>query len=399
MEASVILVGDELVAGKIADTNGRWLAEKLLLQGIPTREIRMVKDNPQALAIALSQCNQHSSLVITTGGLGPTLDDRTKNILAEFFSAPLEEHPEARKMVQKHYQRRSRSVPPENTYHLIPKGFAPLSNPCGLAPGLFLEREGRITAALPGVPREMRMMAEQSLFPLLPKMASPNKLTIRTRGLTEEDIFLNVCPGLWEKMAAFGTVASLPTPTGIDLHVALSPGSPADELKALLKKSPIDKHIWQWGNLSLPALLLKEIKERGLTFSLAESATGGLASSLITDVPGASENFAGGVIAYNNAIKKDVLAVPEQYGPVSMDTARAMATGVQKLFNSDLAASVTGLAGPGEGTGVVIIGTAVKGGPVQAHQYHFKGNREQCKEKFALAALFDLRSRIGVSEG
>ena len=273
MEASLILIGDELIAGKVCDINGRWLAEKLLQQGISVRDIRIVKDDSQGLSEALSQCQQQSPIIITTGGLGPTPDDRTKKILSKFFAAPLQDHPSAREMVEQHYRRRRRPIPPQNAYHRLPSGFSPLFNPCGLAPGLFYKNGDTILAALPGVPREMRMMAEQELLPRLPRLSSPQKMTVRTRGLTEEDIFLNVCPGLWDDISTFGSLSSLPTPTGIDLHITLSPSASSEELVTLLKNSKLGPHVWQFGNLPLPALLLKEARERGLTLALAESAT------------------------------------------------------------------------------------------------------------------------------
>ena len=399
MRASLILIGDELVSGKVHDTNGFWLAQQLSLRGIHPRRIYLIEDDKQSLDESLRQCWKASDMIIVTGGLGPTPDDRTKNILSQFFSVPLEHHESAEKMVLQHYSRKNRPVPTENTYHLLPKGFAPLFNPCGLAPGLFRSEEGKVLACLPGVPREMRAMAEQELFPRLETASPADILTVRTYGVTEEDIFLKLCPGLWERLSAFGKVASLPRNTGIDLHITLS-APRKNELKDLLKDSPLNNHIWQFGTLSLPALILKKIGDKNLTLSLAESATGGLMSSMLTDTPGASRSFMGSLVAYDNDIKKRILSVPEEHmGPphqaISVETARSMAEGVQKLFNTDLAVALSGLAGPPgvedvRPVGTLVLGTASSHTSSQAREYQFSGNREQLKERFALTGLFAL---------
>ena len=398
MRASLIMIGDELVSGRVQDTNGHWLANRLSRRGLSPRRVLLVRDDEGDLREALRSCWADSKLVVTTGGLGPTPDDKTKAILSTFFSAPLEHHPEAWELARKHYARRRRTVPPENTYHLLPRGFAPLPNPHGLAPGLFFSQDDKILACLPGVPREMEMMAEDELFPRLETPSPPEVLTVRTHGVTEEDIFLKLCPGLWERMSSFGKVSSLPRSTGIDLHITLT--SSPDELKKILGDSPLNPHIWQFGNISLPALILKKMKKRNLTLALAESATGGLLSSLITDVPGASDSFLGSVTAYNNRIKHGVLSVPMEclrtdHGPVNAGTARAMAKGALKLYGSDLAIAITGLAGPpspsdSRPVGSLVIGTATAQGDVNAKEYHFTGTRQQIKERFAIAGLFDL---------
>ena len=403
MRASLILIGDELLNGKVQDTNGSWLAQQLFFRGIFCEKISLVNDDEGELSKVLSQCWNDSDMVITTGGLGPTPDDKTKQILSHFFSAPLEHHPEAEKLTKKHYSRRNRPLPEKNTYSRLPHGFSPLFNPCGLAPGLLLDKDNKILASLPGVPREMKMMAKQELFPRLKIAYPPNILTIRTHGVTEEDIFLKLCPELWKQLASFGKVASLPRNTGIDLHVTLS-NPRSEEIKKLLNESPLKSHIWQFGTLSLPSLVLKKIEEKTLTLALAESATGGLMSSLLTDIPGSSKSLIGSVIAYSNAVKKNILSVPEKYlrthgGPVNADTARAMATGVQKIFDSDLAISITGIAGPptpddNGPVGTVVIGTAIGNDSAEAFPYRFSGTREQLKERFALTGLFRLLSAV-----
>ena len=397
MEASLILIGDELVSGKIPDTNGTWLAQQLSRQGIRPRNISLIKDDEEGLTRALSQARNHTDIVVVTGGLGPTPDDRTKTILSHFFSAPLEHHISAEEMVRQHYARRNRPIPEGNSYHLLPRGFAPLFNHCGLAPGLLLDKKGKTFAFLPGVPREMKMMAERELFPRLPVATPADVLTVRTRGVTEEDIFLKLCPQLWQQLESFGQVASLPRSTGIDLHITLS-APKGDGIKTMLNNSPLKEHIWQWGDLSLPALILQKLAAKKLTLGLGESASGGLMASLLTDIPGASNHFRGSVVAYNNAIKKSVLSVPEEClakGAVSADTAKAMARGVQKLFDTDLAVAITGMAGPPtpadhHPVGTLVVGTVIRGQAPQAREHHFAGIREQLKERFALTGLFAL---------
>lgn len=251
-------------------------------------------------------------------------------------------------------------------------------------------------------------MVELEFYPLIKKFFAekikPNSQTvIRTQGVPEEKIFFELCPQLWKELEAFGKVSSLPHTIGIDIVISYQ----ADEKEFLKKDRLIREHvestalapyIWQWGNKPINELVFEKAREKKYTFAFAESCTGGLTSSKITDLPGSSEVFHGSIISYDNSVKENVLGVKaetlKKFGAVSAETAEEMARGARELLKTDYAVSISGIAGPGGGSvekpkGMVAIGYASKT-KSGAHVFQFPGDRIKLKDRFSDKALLTL---------
>lgn len=256
----------------------------------------------------------------------------------------------------------------------------------------------------PGVPNEFKAMMDEEFYPLIKKifgtMLKENLQTIiRTEGIPEEKIFGELCPNLWSELEKFGKVSSLPHIVGIDIIVSYHGSKRLDlEIKKVIDSTPLSKHVWHWGPEQLSELVLKKAIEKKLTFSFAESCTGGLTSSKITDFSGSSAAFLGSVVSYSNDAKMEILGVDPQtlknFGAVSVETAIEMATGAREKFNTDIAISITGIAGPTGGSeekpvGTVVIGFATKVS-TGAKSYVMPGDRLRKKDRFSERALLTL---------
>ena len=313
-------------------------------------------------------------------------------------------------MIKGNYERFGRSWTPEtNHYHFFPEDFIAISNPKGLAPGLgFFSTENKLIMAAPGVPREFTEMVELEFYPLIKKYFSkrlmPNCQTvIRTQGIPEEKIFFDLCPNLWNELLTFGKVSSLPHTIGIDIvlsyHADENEFKKRDQqIKDHIKTTALASYVWQWGNKSVSELVFERAREKKCSFAFAESCTGGLTSSKITDLPGSSEVFLGSIISYDNSVKENILGVKratlEKFGAVSIETATEMAIGVRELLKSDYAVSISGIAGPGGGSvekpkGFVAIGYASES-KSGAMLFQFPGDRIKLKDRFSDKALLTL---------
>jgi nicotinamide-nucleotide amidase len=413
MHASIIIIGDELLNGRASDANGPYLAKTLFNMGIDLKSITIVHDQDDQLCQAIKDAWEDSDLVITTGGLGPTEDDKTKGILCQLWNGELLESIEATTLVTKHYQRLGKSWDSStNSYHMIPKGFFPLFNPKGLAPGLGIMKDSKLLLSFPGVPREAQAMMNEVAPALIQKQLNPEnvslqQITIKTVGVSEEKIYGELDPLLWRKLEESGKVASYPNSMGVDI-VVIFPGDLnkkekiLNEIKSYVLSTPLASHVWQWGELTVAEYLINKARLVGKTIGFAESCTGGLSASKITDIAGCSDIFKGSIVSYSNEVKTNVLGVSEtnlqKFGAVSIETAQAMALGALNILNCDYAVSYTGIAGPSGGTvkkpvGTVAIAVAHKG-EVTSKLYQFSGGRQRLKERFSEQGLFDLLSLI-----
>ena len=408
MKVEILIIGNELLGGSHSDANGLFLANFLKKKGVSLSKMTILPDEKRQIEHALSQGIKYSDIVFLSGGLGPTNDDMTKKVLADFFSTPLKEDDLAESFVRKHYERISRRWNKQNGYHLIPQGFAAVFNEKGLAPGLVYRKGKKCVLAAPGVPWEFASMVEKEFFPWLLKNASgfagtqKRSMTIRTWGIPEEKIFHELVPELWSKLEKWGKVASLPHVMGVDIVIsALDNEWAQKEVEKFLSSTPLHAHIWQIGTVPLNEWVLQKAREKNLTVVLAESCTGGLLSSRLTDVSGSSLVFKGGVVAYSNTCKQKMLGVKERtlkdYGPISKETAVEMAIGVRKLLQGDIALSLCGVAGPGKREGISE-GTLVIGldnrGEAKGELLQMKGDRMQLKERFVQKGLYTLLSMI-----
>lgn len=418
-----IIIGNELLLGKIKDANLLWLGSFLFTKGPTLHQTQIIGDDPDAIHEALRIATQRSDLIIITGGLGPTKDDLTKACLAFFFNCPLCFHSETLNLVTQHYQRIDRTYDQTTScYHQIPQGFSPLYNPKGLAPGLMYEfAPQKFVAAFPGVPREFQSMFGEIFYPTYQKlqvdsMGNPINSTwqknflMRTFGVPEEKLFHALAPHLWDDLAKFGSVSSLPHLTGVDIGVMVQAQSSIelDEKIAALQKiaqdSPIFPHIWSYAPIDIAEYVLQKLSEQKISISVAESCTGGLIGNLLSNISGSSAVFKGGIISYQEEIKKNVLNVAPssiaKFGMVSETVAKEMAQNVQKLMNSQVAISTTGYAGPTGGDPLAGIGTVWIGIAdclgVRAKSFYFTGDRETRKLRFAHAALHFLRMELNL---
>jgi nicotinamide-nucleotide amidase len=402
-----LIIGNEILSGRTRDKNISILASQMATIGIKVDQVMVIQDDKKHIKEALDYLKSSSDLIFITGGLGPTEDDITKNTLAEYFNSPLTFSKGAEELVTTHYERKNikwnRDV---IKYDYIPQDATPLFNPAGLAPGLYFEQNEKIFISAPGVPREFKGMLTESIIPLLKEKfhfhSKIQKFTIRTRFIPEEKIFFNLYPNLWDDLAQFGNPASLPHSSGVDLVIYNYNPEDKDKIISLMENGPLKEYIWQYGDMELNEYVVKKAIEKNLTISTAESCTGGLIASQITDVSGSSQTFLGSVVCYDNDVKTDVLKVSKnemiQHGAVDGSVASQMAENCRKLIKSDLAVSITGIAGPGGGSkekpvGLAYFGISSKIGTA-SKRLQFSGDREYLKSKFTMTALFTLLDEI-----
>ncbi|MBH47305.1 MAG: hypothetical protein CME71_03950 [Halobacteriovorax sp.] len=241
MTIELIIIGDEILNGRTVDANLPWLAPWLFKQGLKLGNVSIVRDDQAQMLAALELAWSRSDIVLTSGGIGPTLDDLTKTVLAEFAGKKLQENKLARAIVENNYARLQRPWSPStNGYHLIPEDFIATDNPGGLAPGLVWLNNNKALMAAPGVPKEFALMIEQVFFPLLKTKGfnvagDQAQVIMRTYGVPEEKIFGELCPSLWQQLEAFGKVSSLPHLTGVDILVTFDEAKNKDKFQMKFK--------------------------------------------------------------------------------------------------------------------------------------------------------------------
>lgn len=413
LTATLLVIGDEILYGRTTDLNGSWLSKFLFKNGIYLKKMVFVRDQELDIKTALTNALTDTDIVITSGGIGPTIDDKTKKILANFFQKEIIEREDVAKLVDENYRRFGREWNKNlNYYHFFPKDFIAINNPKGLAPGLGFFDKNKLILSGPGVPREFQAMNEQEFLPLIKqyfqgKFKENQQVVVRTRSIPEEKIFNELCPNLWKDLSQFGSVSSLPHTIGIDIVISFNGDSNMKtnyekNIINIINQTPLKVFVWQYGSAPLPQSILKEAKEKNLTFSFAESCTGGLTSSKITDLSGSSEVFYGSVISYDNSIKSHLLNVSEQtlknFGAVSLECAKEMAMGIRNATKTNIGISITGIAGPTGGTDDKPIGTVVIGisyqNTLESFRFQFPGDRIRLKERFSDMALYLLLESI-----
>lgn len=413
MKVSFLIIGSEVLDGKISDLNTKILADFLRPYSIEIHEAVMTRDDKSSILDAMNKLFQASDVVITSGGLGPTKDDITKETLGAFFGKKLIYSEESFTTAIENYRRFGRTFPGKHHgYSYLPETFIPLSNSTGFAPGFYKLHEEKILFSAPGVPREFKSMLEDHFLKLidhrLEKESFLDRFIVRTKKIPEEKIFGEVDPDLWDKLASIGEVSSLPHLMGVDIGIKIRGktqveiASKVSQLKKIFEESPIRKNIWHYGPESIEEKIVQLAKERKIKFGFAESATGGLCSHRITNISGSSQCFMGSVICYDERIKENILGVKretlEKETAVSLECARQMALGLKEKFCLDIAISITGFAGPGGGNenfpvGSVCIGKASKL-DASAESFHLLGDREILKQRFSQAALYALLEEV-----
>jgi nicotinamide-nucleotide amidase len=415
MRIEIITIGDELLLGFTTDTNAAYLARELAAYGVEVVWRTTVGDDADAIAAAARDALERTGAVITTGGLGPTADDLTKPAIAAVFGRRLELREEIVAMIEERFRLYGFKgpMPVSNRQQaLVPEGARVLENRHGSAPGIWIEDERqRWVAMLPGVPREMRGMTLDVIIPeLQARMGGAPEVvrsrTLRCMGISES----HLADLLGERARAVRglPIAYLPSVAGIDLRLTTRGMSPADATAALEAATEelrpiIGEHLYGEDETDLADVVLDRARTRDLRIAVAESCTGGLLGGRLTAVPGASDVFVGGVIAYDDAVKVDHLGVDpatiRAHGAVSEETARAMAAGVRGRMGAQIGIAITGIAGPSGGTpekpvGLVWTAADVEG-RVRASHRVYPGNREEIRQRASQGALDLVRRMLG----
>jgi nicotinamide-nucleotide amidase len=402
MHGEIIIIGNELTSGRTFDLNGGYAAGRLTAAGLRVSRITSVGDNYEMVSEALARAVRSSRFVIVTGGLGSTEDDLTSEFVAEALKRPLCLDREMFDLIKKYFESRDIEMTPSlEKMAWMPDG-SQILNPKGTACGFRLVEKGVRLYFLPGVPDQMRYLMDAfvipeivSIYNTLPVM---RQRIMRVFGLNEPAV-AEIFKALKGKT---GQVVLGFYPCYPEVHITISLRGETEDVvtqeldrvqEAVLKL--IGHHVFAIGNEEMEEVVGQRLLEKGMTISVAESCTGGQIGHRLTNVAGSSEYFQGGVVAYSNRSKVDLLAVRgdilEQYGAVSDPVAKEMAKGVRSRFGTDLGLSVTGVAGPGGGTpqkpvGTVHVGLA-HGNHVLSGQYRFWGSRVQVKRQSATMAL------------
>ncbi len=370
-KAEILAVGTEILLGDIVNSDAAEVSHALSALGIDVCWHSVVGDNPARLREAVEIAKGRADILITTGGLGPTYDDLTKETLASCFGLPLVFHPEEAEKIRGYFASVGREMTENNLRQAwLPEGCTPFFNHNGTAPGCGFTALGIRVAMLPGPPRELRKMVETGLIPWLKQFSEGILLShdIRIFGLGESAVEAM----LHDRMAALTNPTLAPYVGTGEVRLRVS-AKAATEAEAEALTLPVIREVREaLGDLiyavdepSIEAVCLRLLTERGLTFAAAESCTGGLIAKRITELPGASAVFLGGVVSYTSRVKERILGVPpevlEKHGAVSRETALAMAAGVRARTGADLAVSVTGICGPGTDERNTPVGTGFVG--------------------------------------
>jgi nicotinamide-nucleotide amidase len=414
VKLEVVTVGTELLLGYTLDTNAVDLGRTLAAAGIAIARRTSVPDHSAAVRDAVREALDRTGAVLTTGGLGPTRDDLTKVAVAELLGRPLRLDAAQLARIEERFRRLGRPMPAANRSQAeVPDGAVVLPNSRGTAPGLWLEDErGRLVIMLPGVPHEMRGLLVEDVVPRLVARgrdgAAPRVVrsrTLRSTGLPESAV-ADALAGMEEQIAPL-TLAYLPGPAGVDLRVTAW-DLPAEDAERRLAdavtrlRAVLGVRCYGEESTDLAAVVLDLLRRGGERLAVAESCTGGLLGARLTAVPGASDTFVGGVIAYADAVKTAELGVPAEtlarHGAVSEETVRAMAESVARRHDVPCAMAITGIAGPTGGTADKPVGTvwlaARRGARIRAVRRLFPGDRAEIRARSAQAALDLLRHVI-----
>jgi nicotinamide-nucleotide amidase len=410
MKAEIITIGDEILIGQIVDTNSAWIAETFNANGIEIHQITSVHDDAEHIRKALVRAEGDVDLVILTGGLGPTKDDITKHTLCEYFNTKLVFHEPTFEFIKQRFKNRNIDLNKLNRDQaLLPETCTVLPNKAGTAPGMWFEKNDNIFVSVPGVPFEMQYLVENEILPRLRnnrKIKAIYHKTIQTQGLPESILAERI--ENWETSLPKNIkLAYLPNPLSVRLRLSAI-GNDLDELKRQVQneierlKQIVPDHIYGYNNETLAEATGKILLEKGQTMAVAESCTGGYISHQVTLVPGSSGWYKGGITAYSNEIKQNLLGVSaeslEKHGAVSEQVVREMAEGVRRRLNADFAVATSGIAGPTGGTEEKPVGTVwiAIAGPNKtiAEKYFFSDNRERNIFRSGQTALQLLRRTI-----
>ncbi|MHB1391851.1 MAG: competence/damage-inducible protein A [Clostridia bacterium] len=408
MKSEIVAVGTELLLGDIVNTNAQYLSRKLADLGIDVFYHLAVGDNLQRLSDTIKTSLQRCDLVITSGGLGPTVDDLTKEGVADALGLKLLPDEASIKKIENFFKAIDRPMTANNLKQgYIPEGATILENNNGTAPGVLIEKDGKIVIMLPGPPKELYPMFEDKVLPYL---RTKVHCTIKSRMLRVIGVGESAAEDMLKEIFHSQTNPTIaPYAKDGEVHLRITAKTDTiEEADRLIDQvenkvqAILGENIYGYDEETLEEVVLKLLVDRNLTLSLAESCTGGLIASRLTDVPGASASLMCGTVSYSNDSKIKILGVKEdtikKYGAVSSQTAEEMAAGAKRLSGTDIGLSITGIAGPDGGSaekpvGLCCIGIAM-GDTVRAHKFFFPGNRKRIKWNSSSRALDLLRREL-----
>ena len=408
MKAEILAVGTELLMGQIANTNAQYISSKLPDVGIGVYYHSVVGDNPNRLQESLKTALERCDIVITTGGLGPTQDDLTKETIAGVFSKRLVLHEESLNFIKSYFNRVGRQMTHNNEKQAyMPEASIILKNNNGTAPGCIIEQGSKVVVMLPGPPSEMKPMFDDYVLPYFKKKSGflIESKFLRVFGIGEsamETLIIDLIDGQTNP-----TIATYAKEGEVTLRVSAQ--VKAGEDSEIILKPVIDEIKKRAGDClysdtdqSLDSVVAKLLLEKDITIATAESCTGGLVAETLTNYPGISRVFMGGAVTYSNEAKEEILGVNKQtlekYGAVSRETAAEMAEGIRKRLKTDIGISITGIAGPDGGTvekpvGLVYIGLSSEKGTL-TKELRLSGNRKRIRTVTALHAFDIIRRHI-----
>lgn len=363
MIAEILTIGDEVLRGEIIDSNKAYLAEQLLTLDIECHQQVSVRDDPADMKDALRRAAKRSDVVLVSGGLGPTRDDLTTEVLAETFGRELVLDEQSLELIRAFFHRVGREMAENNAKQAyFPRGADVLSNPEGTAPGFMIEEARSVIFCLPGVPRELRRMMEEQVLPRLARVGASNDSEVsrsrllRTFGIGESSLDRELQDLAAEPGLALGFRTAFPDNYLRPVARAATTEDAEEKLEELVGvlRKRLGPLVYGEGDESLAVVVVRLLREKGSRLAVAESCTGGRIAEQVTSVPGSSEVFQGGVVAYSNSAKVALLGVSneviETFGAVSEPVVRAMAEGVRERFGSDLGLATSGISGPGGGS-------------------------------------------------
>jgi len=409
--ASIITIGDELLIGQVVDTNSAWMAQELNKIGIPVKHRIAVGDVWEDIWYALDEESKHASIILITGGLGPTSDDITKPLLCKYFGGKLITDEATLAFVKNLFENVfKRPLLDVNLKQAeVPDVCTVLKNERGTAPGMMFEKDGKVFISMPGVPHEMKWIMTNEVLPMLPskfKAAVIEHRTLLTASIGES-FLADLVKEEEAALPTFIKLAYLPNYGMVRLRLTASGDDKTELIEALNNhfqkfKERVKDFLVIDEDLPLEAVIGKLLKERGATLSTAESCTGGYMAHLITSVPGSSAYFKGSIVSYDNSIKTSLLNVPDTIlqtvGAVSEETVRIMAESILKIMGTDYSIAVSGIMGPDGGTSAKPVGkvwiAVAKSGKTIAKSFDFRYDRARNINLTAVNALNMLRILI-----
>jgi len=405
LNISLITIGDEILIGQIVNTNAAWISAECTKLGCKVLAHTVVGDNKDALISELVCLSDVSDVMILTGGLGPTHDDKTKGVLTAYFGDKLVLHNETLEYLEVFFRERGYEISELNRQQaMLPSKCTPLPNRVGTAPGMLFEYNDKLVISLPGVPAEMKYIMKDSVLPLLKKVLTDSNTdvtlykTIQTAGIPESVLANKI--GDPEDFLSGATLAFLPSYFGVRLRIGVTADNFAiaeQKIDGIFQtiKSKVAEYIISENGEPVAETVAKLLIEKQKTIAVAESCTGGMLGAALTDIPGSSSYFLGGVIAYSNESKISIVGVNPQtinkYGAVSRETALELAQGVKSKFKSNIGIAITGVAGPGGGTpekpvGTICFGLATES-RAESWKYFLGSQRDVNRERAVGTAL------------